>query len=377
MSFRFNCPECGQATKFKDESAGKKATCRECGTKFTLPANIGPPQKPAKSDRESDKSDPVNEGNLDLDLLAQAEREASVFRPAPSPKKAKKKKEPKEPEVTWITILKTPIDGELWGKALIVTLISIGWSMANAIGFIVCVFPGLIGMIYHMGWLFTRMSEVCADAAGGDIQPEENSVGTVVLVGLLAAGPLVLTGFIADIAVGIAMKTETPALVTGAVIASAGLALAATTWFAVYIPMSIATHATTGSVSLGTTWRYFTLSFSDPRWRGDLILWWLYNGVVNVVFFGVVLLIPIFTGVLASVGASRELFGSLSVLSILGVMTLCYITAMTILVMTNFINVQTLGHILRRNRDALGYGSRRTRDHAQTIAIPTPADVDL
>lgn len=375
MSIRFNCPECGLASKFKDESAGKKATCRECGTKFTVPANSESLQKSGKT---NPASDPVAEGNLDLDLLAQAEREASVFRPATAPKKVKKKKEQRVPEVGWQTILLTPFDGELWAKALVVALISIVWSMVNGIGLIVCVIPGLIGMIYHMGWLFTRMSEVCADAAGGDIQPEENSVGTVVLVCLLAALPLVVAVFVGDVLLGIGMKSEIPALQMLGGITAAGLLLAAVIWFVLYIPMSIATHATTGSVSLSTTCRYFTLSLSDRRWRTDLILWWLYSGLINVVFFGLLLLVMGLTGVLASVRASTALQESLSGLAAIGLLIVCNTTVTTILVMTNFILVQSLGHILRRNRETLGYGSRRSQFHEQRKTIATPAaDVDL
>jgi len=43
MAIGFNCPHCQHAYQFKDELAGKTATCKNCRQKFVIP-------KPANSD---------------------------------------------------------------------------------------------------------------------------------------------------------------------------------------------------------------------------------------------------------------------------------------------------------------------------------------
>jgi hypothetical protein len=104
MSIQVDCPECGNPHRVKDEIAGKKFACKQCGAAVRVPQPVSAsqdidvldpkPTKPASAKRDPDDfdwSEPLG------DTVETAEAESVEDMPALPPVSRKKKQKPARP----------------------------------------------------------------------------------------------------------------------------------------------------------------------------------------------------------------------------------------------------------------------------------------
>lgn len=84
MAIAFACPDCSKTFKVDDDLAGRKATCKKCGTKFRIPA----------SELETVAAGVAAISHTDT-VAASGLADEETLRDAPPAKKAPKKSRPK------------------------------------------------------------------------------------------------------------------------------------------------------------------------------------------------------------------------------------------------------------------------------------------